>query len=374
MEDYVKLILNRFVKHHTDSGVSEVHIIFDHPKDMLHPKSIEHEYRDQRATPNQHTHHQFNDKMKVSNKWSDLLQCRKCKRCLVVYIGNCILRNATNMLTDNQKLFVAGHVEGEFTDMPQYATVTNSNNSEHTLTCSAEEADTRIWLHANFSSGKKILVYSPDTDGLNIALLIVNPIAKDVCIQTNRLGQPRRYISVTKLVNALQRDPELAGISEEDRPKILANVYALSGCDYTSFFVGHGKVSIMKALFEHAQFVCEDTAERPGSLAKLNGETGFYAFLRLIGAVYFHAHRPGFPEHTSPESLYTSLQYSKMAAEEVHTEFLETIRTAIWERIVFEDHLLYPQSMHSDGITCVPCGLQPTGNSQSKTVFTCHLS
>ena len=177
------------------------------------------------------------------------------------------------MLTDNQKLFVAGHGEGEFTDMPQYATATNTNNNEHTLTCSAKEADTRIWLHANFSSGKKILVYSPDTDVLNIAPMIVNPIAKDVCIQTNRLGQPRMYISVTKLVNAF---PELAGISEEDRPKILANVYALSGCDYTSFFVGHGKVSIMKALFEHDQFVCEDTAERPG---KLNGETGFYAFL-----------------------------------------------------------------------------------------------
>ena len=69
--------------------------------------------------------------MKVPNKWSDLLQCRKCKRCLVVYIGNCILRNATNMLTDNQKLslFVAGHGEGEFTDMAQYATATNSKNS-----------------------------------------------------------------------------------------------------------------------------------------------------------------------------------------------------------------------------------------------------
>ena len=86
-KDHVKLILNRFVKPHIDSGVSEVHIIFDDPKDMLHPKSIEHEYRDQRATPIQHSYLQFNDKMKVPNKWSDLLQCRKCKRCLVVYIA-----------------------------------------------------------------------------------------------------------------------------------------------------------------------------------------------------------------------------------------------------------------------------------------------
>ena len=95
-----------------------------------------------------------------------------------------------------------------------------------------------------------------------------------------------------------------------------------------------------KGPFRRAYHICEDSAERPGSLAKLNGGTGFYSFLRLIGAVYFHAHRPGFPEHTSPESLYNSLQHSGRTAEEVHTEFIETIRTAIWERIVFEDHLL----------------------------------
>ena len=340
MEDYVKLLLNRFVKHHIDDGVSEMHIIFDHPKATLHPKCIEHEQRDQHATLTQHLHHEFSDQMRVPNKWNELLQCRKCKRRLVVYVGNCILWNATNMLTDNQKLFVAGHGEGELTDMAQYATATNSHNIKHDLTCNAEEADTRIWLHANQSSGKRVLVYSPDTDVLYIALMMVNPIVKDICIQTNRLGQARTYISITKLVDALKRDPDLAGIPEEERPKILVSLYVLSGCDYTSFFVGHGKVSIMKVFFEHAQFICEDSAEKPGSIAKLNEGTGFYAFLRLIGAVYFHAHRPGFPEHTTPESLYNSLQHSDRIAEEVHTEFIETIRTAIWERIVFEDHLL----------------------------------
>ena len=40
---------------------------------------------------------------------------------------------------------------------------------------------------------------------------------------------------------------------------------------------------------------------RPGSLARLNGGTGLYSFLRLIRAVYFPAHRPGFPQHTTPE-------------------------------------------------------------------------
>lgn len=163
MEDYIKLLLNRFVKHHTDSGVNEVHINFDHPNNTLHPKCIEHELRDQHATLTQHVHHKFSDQMRVLNK---LLQCRRCKRCLVVYVGNCILCNAKNMLTDNQKLFVAGHSEREFTD----GTICNSykHNIEHNLTCSAEEADTRM----NQSSGKRVLVYSPDT------LLMVNPISQ----------------------------------------------------------------------------------------------------------------------------------------------------------------------------------------------------
>ena len=56
-------------------------------------------------------------------------------------------------------------------------------------------------------------------------------------------------------MNALERDPDLVGIPEEERPKILVNLYALSGCDYTSFFVGHGKVSMMKAFFENAQLI-----------------------------------------------------------------------------------------------------------------------
>ena len=46
MEDYVKLLLNRFVKCYLEKGVNEIHLIFDHPRTSLHPKCIEHEQRD----------------------------------------------------------------------------------------------------------------------------------------------------------------------------------------------------------------------------------------------------------------------------------------------------------------------------------------
>ena len=132
----------------------------------------------------------------------------------------------------------------------------------------------------------------------------------------------------------------MAGIPQEDRPKVLVSLYALSGTDFTSFFMGHGKVTFMKAFFEHANFICEDSNERPGSLAAMNAHSGFYSFMRLIGAVYFRAHRPAFPEYSSPESLFNSISDPNMTVEDRHTHFIECIRTAIWDRIVFEDQLL----------------------------------
>lgn len=340
MENYVKFLLNRFVKQFLDKGVNQVHIVFDNPTSLLHPKCIEHEHRDKSTTLSQHIHINFSAQMKVPSKWSELLQCRTCKRSVVTYIGNSIVHNASNILKDNQKIYVAGHGVGENANTAQYTTSTNSHNSDPNLTCNADEADLRIWLHVGKCQGKKLLVYSPDTDVLHIALLMVNPLTMDVYIQTNKLGQPRTYISITKLTSALSRDPDLAGIPQEDRPKVLVSLYALSGTDFTSFFMGHGKVTFMKVFFEHASFICEDSDERPGSLATMNGQSGFYSFIRLIGAVYFRAHRPAFPEHSSPESLFNSISDPNKAVEERHTHFIEYIRTAIWDRIVFEDQLL----------------------------------
>ena len=123
------------------------------------------------------------------------------------------------MVTENQKLFDAGHGEGELTDTAQYASTTNSHNIEEKSTCNTEEADTRIWVHVNQSPGKRVLVYSPDTDVLHIALLVIN-IILNKSMHTNWLGQPKMYISITKLVNALQQDPDLVAIPEEERAKI----------------------------------------------------------------------------------------------------------------------------------------------------------
>ena len=121
-----------------------------------------------------------------------------------------------------------------------------------------------------------------------------------MCLQVNPLGKPKQVLSITKLIEALKNDPYLRHIPEEDRPATLVSLFILSGCDYTSFFVGYGKTSFMKTLFDHTSFISADTPKTPGSLAKLATDSGFLAWLRLVGAVYFQKQKSSFPNHSSP--------------------------------------------------------------------------
>ena len=96
----------------------------------------------------------------------------------------------------------------------------------------------------------------------------------------------------------------------------------------------------MKAFFNHASFISEDTPKKPGSLAKITAGSGFLAWLRLVGTVYFQKHKSAFPNHTSPQSLFTSLESHNTTTTEQHYHFIEVIRSTIWERVVFEDNLI----------------------------------
>ena len=48
---------------------------------------------------------------------------------------------------------------------------------------------------------------------------------------------------------AITHDHDLQSIVVEDRSRILAMLFILTGCDFTSFFVGLGKSSFLKVFF-----------------------------------------------------------------------------------------------------------------------------
>ncbi len=103
-----------------------------------------------------------------------LVNCRYCKRQLVLYLGQAFLRLASELLRDEQKLIIAGCFQGEHVDSS--IGITSSSVVVCLLLASnAEESDTRVWLHAISSAGSKKLVFSPDTDVYHIGLPLLRP-------------------------------------------------------------------------------------------------------------------------------------------------------------------------------------------------------
>ena len=121
--------------------------------------------RDATATnigPN-HEHVTFTDDMKVPSKWREVIECRTCKRQLVVYMGDTILATGQYLLREGQKLVVAGAGEELDQDSAWYTTNLGIEQLAPAYKCTAGEGDTRVWLHVDRGPGKRKLVYSPDT-------------------------------------------------------------------------------------------------------------------------------------------------------------------------------------------------------------------
>ena len=71
-------------------------------------------------------------------------------------VGTCRLR-------EHQKVILAGYFSGVEEDQAWEVTI-GGVQPVPTLSCEAEEADTRVWLHVLRSPGTHKLMCSPDTD------------------------------------------------------------------------------------------------------------------------------------------------------------------------------------------------------------------
>jgi len=114
MKDYAQFLVRRFAVPHFCKSVTEVHIVFDSPGQNLRTaKAFEQCRRDAKHSVSpDHEHFQFTDVAGVPRKWHDHLNCRHCKRQLVVYLGNAFLTHAPELQSGEQKLVVAGCFKG----------------------------------------------------------------------------------------------------------------------------------------------------------------------------------------------------------------------------------------------------------------------
>ena len=182
-------------------------------------------------------------------------------------------------------------------------------------------------------------MYSPDIDIYNIRLTFVDP-SKEVIVQLNiPHSLTTIYLNINELVSALKLDPDLASLQRHQLPEIFQVLYICSGCDYISYFAGHGKPLFFNHFFQHANFI--NGKEMTGSLSDIDesvNEVGFLAFIRLIGTVYFKKY---YSAIASLKGVYTPQQlyhcFPNHSIKEQHLQWYNEIRLIVSDRITNEE-------------------------------------
>ena len=90
------------------------------------------------------------------------LNCRKCKRNLVVFLGDYFLKNSSTFLSQHQKLYVAGAFEGDISDTAWFVTRENNIPPDPVFLSNAEETDTHYMATCMYSKQETLkFLYCP---------------------------------------------------------------------------------------------------------------------------------------------------------------------------------------------------------------------
>ena len=333
--DYVIFLVKRWiVPHLSKPSVKEVHVLFDHPERQgNYPKQVERLRRDVSSLldDNQSSGNNFweiNDLCHLPSDWRSFLADRKSKRSLVNYLSASFLTLVPKFINDGQSFTTAGGFDGEKKD--KAFTCTKLETFENiSLKSNHEEADSRVWFHALTCTGRNILIFSPDTDTVHVGLPFVDEYEychKNVVIQlSDRLGH-QSFIYANKLVECFRNDPDLAQINSGSICSIIQFLFAVSGCDYISFFAGFGKIKFYQMFFQYASFISAGSSP-PGILN--NTANGFLAFLRLVGCLYYKKYASAFSDK-SPSNFFKSFSGDNIL--DIHIQWLQKIRERVWQQ------------------------------------------
>ena len=207
---------------------------------------------------------------------------------------------------------------------------------------SAQEVDQRIWHHAFITDERNLLFYSPDTDIYNIGLGLLDQLPnKHIVIQINVPHKDEKYLDLNELLQKFKDDTDLAclptrycKLQDIANYKILQTAFIASGCDYISYFSGHGKATVLAIFYQHADFITG--SEHEGTLADTDSHSmkmGFMALLRFIGTCYFKKYLSGFVSGgaATPNQLYYPFTGDKPK------QWWNAVRSTCNERILTEE-------------------------------------
>ena len=102
--------------------------------------------------------------------------------------------------------------------------------------------------------------------------------------------------------------------------------------------------TFLRYFYQHANFISSGKGNTQGTLANVSFdhnlfETGFLAFLRLVGSVYLKKHTSGFST-TAPASHFNKFNNPSLTPLQQHHNWLEDIRQNIWDRVQFENEII----------------------------------
>lgn len=200
-----------------------------------------------------------------------------------------------------------------------------------------------------FKLWQKNLIFSPDNDIYHIGLPLIEKHPEKV-IFVALDSQFESVLDMEKFSLFLKYD-EKFGSSVQDILPAIQVLYVATGCDYVSFFKDHGKKSFFDTFCKNAEFISSGKAPFTGSLSQFDSQidSGFLAFLRLVGCEYFRKCAVEFKDNCPDlqiKTLFKNLSNSQNTPLENHSLLINTIREALFKRCDEEHNIPTVEALH----------------------------
>ena len=244
--EYADVFTQR-VTSNLDGNFTRVDIVFD----WYQQNSIKNRTRTKRSTTQQKVRTIVNRDVRLPVNWNSFIEMNENKANLTQFLST-ELENHVQHYEDQVV------ISGGFED-PEKVTSTAGIDVSH-LQATHEEADTRILLHAADATAKgyeRLIIQCRDTDVLVLLLVFANQLSQGIWMKAGTAKKPR-YIKV----HAIALPNEIL--------KGLLAFHAITGCDTTSQFTGHGKRTTWKVFLQYPHLLhnfAEDDVPSPASIS-----------------------------------------------------------------------------------------------------------
>ena len=323
-KDYTQFLLKRKVFRFFQES-DEVHVVFDCPSIWgFNLKQKVQEGRDSKykETPALETE-EIDDSTLIpctTSQWGSFLANRKNKEKLILYIGN-QLEASKDRIPAGKTLIVAGCSK----DGKTYMVQTGEKKEIPELYSNHEEADTRVFVHANWSKQPVVQIVAADTDVFAIALLNFHHFSgRTVLIDQS---DNSRLLHMNALVDAMNEDQDTDVLVLRQRgeigiPYFFGLIHPLIGSDILCSPRSFGAAVVLKACIDFSSYLFSG----PKAIQNLANQDhdSKEAYARFILALF----KKRYASKIKMPAIEMFANDAKIA------EVLETVKTEVWVQTI----------------------------------------